>query len=76
MTTLEIWFGYAMFAGAAAMAVAMVRDARRGWVTDEDGKVFRREDGRWNFRTHQAFQLAGLVILVLSGLGVLGYLGW
>jgi hypothetical protein len=76
MSLSEQLFGYALLAGAVAMAGVMVRDARRGWVMDEDGQVFHRANGPAMFRTHQLFQLLGLVVLVLTGCGVLGLLGW
>ena len=76
MTTLEQWFGYAILAGAPVMAAVAVRDARRGWVMDEDGKVFWRRDNPATFVTHHLFQLAAIVVLVLTGFGVLGMLPW
>jgi hypothetical protein len=74
MSIYEQLFGYAIFAGAVAMVGAMVRDARRGWVKDEDGEVFRREDGPAIFLAHHLFQLASIVVLILTGFGVLGML--
>ena len=74
--TLDLLFGYAILAGAVAMVVATVRTARRGWVIDEDGETHRRETAPGLWRTMQVFQLASVAVLVLTGLGVLGYLGW
>jgi hypothetical protein len=74
--TLELLFGYALLAGAVAMVVATARTARRGWIVDEDGETQRREDAPKLWRTMQLFQVASVLVLVLTGLGVLGLLGW
>lgn len=75
--TLEQLFGYAILAGAVPMSWTIVRDARRGWVyDDEDDVTYRRRERPWVFVVHHGLQLALLAVLVLTGLGVLGFLGW
>jgi hypothetical protein len=77
MGTLEQLFGYAILCGVVPLFAMMVRDQRRGWVAGEDrNEVFRRAERPGAFLAHQLLQLAKLVVLVLTGLGVLGYLWW
>jgi hypothetical protein len=70
---MPIW-PYLMFAAAAVMAAAALRTHLRGWVKDEEGVVYHREDHPRSFLVTELLGIASVGILIYVGFGAM--YGW